>query len=345
MAPAGPGALGAPGAPPGMPPAGFMPGEQGGIPSQAMAPMQEWAQANPLAAMGMIQARAEGDGEGYRKYLTQYQDWAKRDVFSDPYSIPGEKGLFKRNLRTNEVEKIGGGDTNIDVSTKGATKYAEEEGKGASARRQEYLTQGAAAKGQLAGYHRFYQNVMTADKTGAFGDARVGLARLGQFLDMPSEWIKTVSGLTPNQTGLYETMQSQAMDAMFKRIEATKGAISNREMELFKNASPGISKTRKGNILLLETMMEVEARKVQYEQYIRERTRGAADSQALEDAEYDWNQKYNERPQLFNDAWLERRDQIMATPDRAITRLMQNKGNPKDRQMFKQAFGWLPRGM
>ena len=348
--PGGPPPMGAPSGGPAMAPAGLMPGEQGGIPTAAagsmgVAPMQVWAQSNPIAAQGMGMALATGDGEGYRKYLTQYQDWVKQDQFTDPYSIPGEKGLFKRNLLTNEVSKIGGGGVEVNLPP-GEKKYAEESGKGASARREEYLTQGAQAQSQVQGYHRMYQNVMTANAAGAFGEARVGLARLGKFLDMPEDWVQAVSGLSKHEVGKYEELRSQSMDIMFQRIRDTKGAISNREMELFKQASPGIHNTRQGNILLVELLMETEARKIKYDQFIRSRTRGNNNTQAnLEDAEFDWNKKFSDNPEMFNDAWHQRKDRILGTHDRALDRLMKHRDNPKEQRLFYQVYGWLPRGI
>jgi hypothetical protein len=119
-------------------------------------------------------------------------------------------------------------------------------------------------------------------------------------------------------------------------------------MELFKQASPCIQNTRQGNILLMEILMETEARNAQYGQFKRERTRKDNSQRAVEDAEYEWERLHSD-PQgknfLFNDDFHERSRRISGTHDKSLDLLMKNRTDTNHQKMFFEQYGWLPKGM
>ena len=57
-----------------------------------------------------------------------------------------------------------------------------------------------------------------------------------------------------------EELQSLFGDFVMKRIESTKGAVSDREMSLYKEYSPSLEKTNKGNLAILRFSKAVDAR-------------------------------------------------------------------------------------
>ena len=57
-----------------------------------------------------------------------------------------------------------------------------------------------------------------------------------------------------------EALRAKSMDFILKRVQQTKGAISNAEMTSFKNASPGLGTTPEGNRKILKFFSNVAER-------------------------------------------------------------------------------------
>lgn len=72
---------------------------------------------------------------------------------------------------------------------------------------------------------------------------------------------EALTGNKLESTKFGEAMQSGAMDFVMKRIAGTKGAISEKEMEAFAKASPGMRNSQQGNEVILNLLDATEMRK------------------------------------------------------------------------------------
>jgi len=91
--------------------------------------------------------------------------------------------------------------------------------------------------------------------TGAFSGGRLTAGRvLNAFGVDPGTF-----GINPNLPAS-EFMNSQSLNVVLDFIAQTKGAISEREMDTFANASPGLQNSRAGNEVMLRVMRAVAER-------------------------------------------------------------------------------------
>lgn len=72
---------------------------------------------------------------------------------------------------------------------------------------------------------------------------------------------EAITGKPLKDTAYGEALQSASMDFIMKRIQGTKGAISEKEMDAFSKASPGMRNSQAGNEKILNILDATEMRK------------------------------------------------------------------------------------
>lgn len=100
-------------------------------------------------------------------------------------------------------------------------------------------------------------------ETGGISQFKAGLSTFAQSLgvELPEE-IK-------NQTAMTQAFTQASGEFLFNAISNTKGAISEKEMDIFERMSPGMKNSVEGNRLMLEFVKQVGAREKQKLQLIR----------------------------------------------------------------------------
>lgn len=86
--------------------------------------------------------------------------------------------------------------------------------------------------------------------SGLFAETKLSLA----------QGMEALTGKKIAGTAAGEALRSSGMDFVFKRIKDTKGAISEREMDAFERASPGLRNSKAGNTLILNMYKAKEQR-------------------------------------------------------------------------------------
>lgn len=107
--------------------------------------------------------------------------------------------------------------------------------------------------------------------------------------------IEALTGKKLEGTAYGEALQSNAMDFVMKRISQTKGAISEREMEAFSKASPGMRNSQAGNEIILNVLEATERRKVEKAEMQREYYEK---NRNLKGFKNEWDKYVNENPIL-----------------------------------------------
>jgi hypothetical protein len=101
-------------------------------------------------------------------------------------------------------------------------------------------------------------------KTGMFGETKLGIQKA--YTALTGKDLKT--------TKYGEAILAKGMDFVFDRIKESKGAISDKEMEAFEKASPGMKNTQGGNELIMDIGINIEKRKIELtkakKEYLRE---------------------------------------------------------------------------
>ena len=72
--------------------------------------------------------------------------------------------------------------------------------------------------------------------------------------------IDDIIGILPGESGPRGAFRQMSMDAQLSMTERTKGAITDREMGMFKAAVPGLTQTEAGNRAMIEIMRATAAR-------------------------------------------------------------------------------------
>ena len=109
-------------------------------------------------------------------------------------------------------------------------------------------------------------------------------------------------GLLPGSPAARSVIKSGGMKFVLDNVQSTKGAISNKEMELFQQAAPGLTQTPQGNKVLLDIAEKVADRQ-QMRLAEMEKWR-AANQGSLDGFEPAWAQYVNENPILSQDMFL-----------------------------------------
>lgn len=105
--------------------------------------------------------------------------------------------------------------------------------------------------------------------------------------------VDDVLGVLPGNTGARGAFRSLSMDAQLAMTQKTKGAITDREMGMFREAVPNLSQTPEGNQQIVKVMRgaarRVKARAVFMEEYLSR-------NKSLSKAQSSWNRYINENP-------------------------------------------------
>lgn len=100
----------------------------------------------------------------------------------------------------------------------------------------------------------------------------------------------------PGNARARATMTSGGLNVALSKVQQTKGAISNKEMDLFTAASPGLQNTPQGNAALLDIMDGIADRQI-------ERTRAMEqwrnDYGTLDGFEAEWNRYIDTNPLIM----------------------------------------------
>jgi len=118
----------------------------------------------------------------------------------------------------------------------------------------------------------------------------------GMFAETGLNLAKAYSALTGRKlegTQFGEAIAAGGMDFVMQRIQGTKGAISEREMEAFAKSSPGMTNTAEGNAMIIDVAIAVEKRKQELPKKQREYLRK---NKSLEGFDEEWNKYINDNP-------------------------------------------------
>lgn len=90
-----------------------------------------------------------------------------------------------------------------------------------------------------------------------------------------------------------EAFQSQAFGRVMDYVQQTKGAVSNREMSLFAQAEVGLTKSKRGNALILEIAKRAAENQLELQKYYRDwkRQNPEAGYSEWQAAEIEWLQE------------------------------------------------------
>jgi hypothetical protein len=182
----------------------------------------------------------------------------------------------------------------------GETEYDKKLGAGLA---EEYLTIQRNASDALtnkARYARARQLINQAKgKTGALGETKLAAKRLGKAF-----------GLDVGDVGPLEALKGMSVDLTMDVVQKTKGAVSNKEMELFAQTAPGLSNTYEGNLLLLDMYDRLADLKQQEAKLARkyQNRKGRFDSGYYEELA-----KFHEENKLFTPE-IESRVKAVSTP-------------------------------
>ena len=95
------------------------------------------------------------------------------------------------------------------------------------------------------------QSLIDGVDTGTFAETKLGLRKI---------FAATGMNIDPASIATAEAIKSKGMDFILARIQKTKGAISEKEMNAFKAASAGLHNTPEGNRMILELTQKVTER-------------------------------------------------------------------------------------
>jgi hypothetical protein len=99
--------------------------------------------------------------------------------------------------------------------------------------------------------------------TGAFEEVKLTGKRVLQALGVSDEAMD-------NSIANQEAFQSQAFGRVMDYVQETKGAVSNREMDLFARAEVGLTKSKKGNALIIAIAERAANTELELQKYYRE---------------------------------------------------------------------------
>jgi hypothetical protein len=107
---------------------------------------------------------------------------------------------------------------------------------------------------------------------------------------------------TVNAIAKIDEFRKLSFEFVMKQVAGTKGAVSDREMELFAKASPGLAKTERGNRRILEGIKILSERKRAQKRFMNEQMLGKG--MPAWKAEEKWEEYLKENP-IFEKGWFE----------------------------------------
>ena len=169
------------------------------------------------------------------------------------------KALYQRNLRTNKLEvKLTGPKEVIKETT---DKYLE---KGSEAQATADIKKVQDAETAFLNANKFTQTLDTLRilantpdetlETGAFGEFRTSLAKIGQEFGLD---------INVQNVPLAELLRTVGGKVAIDSLQGFKGAISNKELEFVQSINPGLSMSKEGiklQLLMLDRANDISKR-------------------------------------------------------------------------------------
>lgn len=219
---------------------------------QALALGQKYGTANQQAEYEKLLADRQYEIDKIKAQPDQFED----------VMIDGE--LYKRNIKTNEISKVGGGGTTINMpSEKGDDKLAETIGGNIAKQTDDLSVKALEAYDGINQISRFrdYLNDIPDDELGFFGNfiKNAQSIAFGLGLDVDVQ-----------NLGAKEALESLSGNFVLSQVQKTKGAISNKEMAYFMMISAGIGRTKEGNQLILDYAERLNNRAIEKAQAVDE---------------------------------------------------------------------------
>jgi hypothetical protein len=212
------------------------------------------AASSRLMQMGMIpqatkllqaaQARSGGISN-YRLSLEDIADLYKLDL-NDPEQLAKADKIFKEQKRQSLGEVSG----KADIAN--LTSYVKDT----------MIPSVKKARDSKGTINRL-KAILPKINTGAFEEVKLGGKRILQALGVSDE---AMDDSIANQ----EAFQSQAFGRVMDYVQETKGAVSNREMDLFARAEVGLTKSKKGNALILAIAERAADTELNLQKYYQE---------------------------------------------------------------------------
>jgi hypothetical protein len=349
---AGTGVPGAAGGSPTMPPPSA-PAPGGMAPSGS--PFYKFLGEQPGLRTAYGNAIASGDSETQRKIMSMYDSSVggtkdQRAAESKKYAesladgswTPDKGGFYQYQVALKQA-----GASSVTMINKAEGSYGVGLGTEAAKVRGAYAQQGRDATDAKRQYGAMYTNVLETKGTGAIANLKLGMRKMARAIGWGEEFTASITGIEDHEIARWEVIRVQTMQQVFKYIEKTKGAISEREMAAFEKASPGMENTRIGNVVIIEMAMALEEGKIARSKYIKIHTPLDAGPEAVERAERGWLAYLNdgERDVKRTEELNTRMRAITNTHEDKLTALMKAPRVKANQRAFYESTGWLPRGM
>jgi hypothetical protein len=182
---------------------------------------------------------------------TPFDDTTTKAIYSNVFNTTGldlRKTNEELGITQKEREKYynTGRDRHLEAKREGAGALFDKENvRDLSKYVKDYIQPRAAAAGKILPSLGYLERLNESADTG--WGAKLGLygSKIAQTFGLTDE---EVDAKTANR----EAFESLAMEQVLNFVQDTKGSISNKEMDLFSSASVGLSRTKKGNALILK---------------------------------------------------------------------------------------------
>lgn len=213
-----------------------------------------------------------------QQFAPAQTEWV--DIEAPPGSPPGT--LWQQNLKTGEKRRRGSGQTiNVNASdgpdllSKEQTKTFVEEGK-------EFRDAARDAQDMLALGEEF-RRLNSMVETGVLAQPELAVNQFFEAIGL--------GPITDQNIGAAEALQGRTLDFVMMQVAKTKGAVSNKEMNLFERGAPGLSKTPAGNAIMLNFSDKMARRQIEVNELRNQFIGGLTDPADRQNALALWNQE------------------------------------------------------
>lgn len=141
-----------------------------------------------------------------------------------------------------------------------------------------------------------------------------------------------------DDVGLAQALNAVSIDLTMDTVSRTKGAVSNKEMELFAQVAPQLSNTVEGNLLIIEMAQRLNENKIKVAQLARTYTQR---NKRFDDRFYSELDKFHTENPLFTDDIYKRVQELAGAAKEAQGRGIVNPPTPNlsdvpDDELLKQ---------
>ena len=239
-----------------------------------------------LVAAGLLQQGAQGKGVGEAIFPAIAQAGQLKKLFAgktkDKYEILTREEIesnpaldnnsnYQRNLTTNKIELIKTNKTNapqtnitLDTGSKQETEFSKTVGKGQGEVFNKILETADKASNENIDLELL---TITADnlQTGKVAPILADLMKYAKGFGLNVSWLSDIGDMN-SQIQNTEVISVLAGNQLFGKISQTKGAISEKEMEIFESLTTSLSMTPDGikaNARIMEAINDREILKAQ----------------------------------------------------------------------------------